>query len=246
MSARIVTVYSTKGGVGKTTTAVNLAWQAAEEGRRVLLWDLDPQAAATWLLRVKQKVSGGAGAVLSGDRAASKAIRPTEHDGIDVLPADASYRDLDIALDGQKKSATRIRRALKPLRDDYDAIVLDCPPGASLTAQNALRAADVVVAPLAPSLLSLRSYDQVRGFLAEHEASAALVAFLNMVDRRRKSHREAADELPTRVDGLSDIVVPASVVVERMGERHAAVGAISPSSAPAQAFSALWRAVSYA
>src|SRR5262249_30999025 len=126
VSARVIAVYSTKGGIGKTTTAVNLAWQAASEGRSVLLWDLDPQAAATWLLRVKPKLRGGVTALMRGKQPAHKAIKASEVDGVDVLPADESYRDLDISLDAAKKSDSRIAAALKPLRKDYDVIVLDC------------------------------------------------------------------------------------------------------------------------
>ena len=104
MAATVIAVYSTKGGVGKTTTAVNLAWQAASEGRDVLLWDLDPQAAATWLLQVKPHLRGGAEALVRGRKPANKAVRESKLDRIDVLPADESYRDLDIALDAAKKS----------------------------------------------------------------------------------------------------------------------------------------------
>lgn len=244
--SRVIAVFSTKGGVGKTTTAVNLAWQAAADGHRVLLWDLDPQAAATWLLGVQQKLRGGAEAVLSGERSAAKAVRETSVDGVDVLPADASYRDLDIALDATRKSGSRLARVLKPLRDDYDVIILDCPPGASLVAENALHAADVVLAPLSPSLLSLRSFDQVRDLLAEEGSDAALVAFLTMVDRRKRSHRDAADELPSRVAEITDIVVPFTVVAERMGEKHAAIAAFAPRSEAARAYAALWHRVARA
>ena len=116
MAATVIAVYSTKGGVGKTTTAVNLAWQAASEGREVLLWDLDPQAAATWLLQVKPHLRGGAEALVRGRKPANKAVRESKLDRIDVLPADESYRDLDIALDAAKKSTSRVTEALRPLR----------------------------------------------------------------------------------------------------------------------------------
>ncbi|MTE24626.1 ParA family protein [Microbacterium sp. ZXX196] len=246
MSARIITVYSTKGGVGKTTTAVNLAWLAAADGNRTLLWDLDPQAGATWLLDVRQKVRGGAEAIIVGDKSIAKAIRSSSIAGLDVLPGDGTYRDLDITLDGAKKSSSRVARALKPLRDDYDVIVLDCPPGSSLVAENAVRTADVVVSPLSPALLSLRAHDQVGAFVEESAPGTPVIAFLNLVDRRKKSHREAADALPGRTRAISDIVVPASVVVERMAERHAALGDYAPGSPAGRAYAALWHAVAHA
>ena len=100
---------------------------------------------------------------MRGKKPAHKAVRESKFDRIDVLPADESYRDLDIALDAAKKSSSRVTEALRPLRKDYDVIILDTPPGASLVAENALRAADVVVLPLIPSPLGLRSLEQVRG-----------------------------------------------------------------------------------
>ncbi|MBP2435467.1 ParA family protein [Microbacterium amylolyticum] len=244
MPPHIITAYSTKGGVGKTTSAVNLAVLAAEEGNRVLLWDLDPQAAATWLLGVKQKLRGGAEAVILGEKSLERATRPTAVRNLEVLPADLSYRDLDVALDGHKRSSARLGRALEPLRDVYDVVILDTPPGVSLVAENAVRASDVVVTPLAPALLSLRSYDQVRAFIATQKTDARLVAFLNQVDRRKRSHRDAATELPARIEGMSDIVVPASVVVERMAERRAALQQFAPRSEAGRAFAALWHTVS--
>jgi cellulose biosynthesis protein BcsQ len=243
VAATVIAVYSTKGGVGKTTTAVNLAWQAASEGRDVLLWDLDPQSAATWLLQVKPHLRGGAEALVRGKKPAHKAVRESKFDRIDVLPADNSYRDLDIALDAAKKSSSRVTDALKPLRKDYDVIILDTPPGASLVAENALRAADVVVLPVIPSPLGLRSLDQVREVIKDAGGHIKLVAFLSQVDRRKRAHREAIDQLPALHKAIGDGFVGASVVVERMGEQRAPVGVYAPNSGSAKAFSDLWRRV---
>lgn len=240
MSAKVIAVYSTKGGVGKTTTAVNLAWQAASEGRSVLLWDLDPQAAATWILRVKPRLRGGVDALVRGKQAAHKAIRESEFDRIDVLPADESYRDLELALGAEKKSDTRLSAALKPLQKAYDVIVLDCPPGASLVAENAVRAADVVVLPLLPSALGLRSLEQVRDIIRDVDRTVALIGFLNLVDRRKRAHLDAAERLPRESRQIADVYVPATVVVERMGDARAPLGSYAPRSEAAAAFAALW------
>ena len=243
MAATVIAVYSTKGGVGKTTTAVNLAWQAASEGREVLLWDLDPQAAVTWLLQVKPHLRGGAEALVRGKKPAHKAVRESRFDGIDVLPADESYRDLDIALDAAKKSSSRVTDALKPLRKDYDVIILDTPPGASLVAENALRAADVVVLPVIPSPLGLRSLEQVRGVIKDAGGHVKLVAFLSQVDRRKRAHREALEQLPAAHKVIGDGFIGASVVLERMGEHRAPVGVYAPNSDSAKAFANLWKRV---
>ncbi|MDX2375322.1 ParA family protein [Microbacterium sp. LRZ72] len=244
MSARVIAVYSTKGGVGKTTTAVNLAWSAAARGQRVLLWDMDPQAAATWLLGVKQKVRGGADSLVRGEKSAAKAVRESSVADVDVLPADDSYRDLALSLDAAKKSSTQVSLVLKTLRKDYDVIILDCPPGASLVAENAVRAADVVALPLVPAPLALRSLDQVSELVADAARKTPIVGFLTQVDRRKGGHRSAVEELPGRDSRVSDIVVPATVIVERMGQQRAPLGAYAPRSEAAQAYDALWERLS--
>src|SRR5947209_19993709 len=91
VTARVVGCYALKGGVGKTSAAVNLAWLAAHDGRRTLLWDLDSQGAATFLLRAKPKVKGGARKLLQGGSDPAAAIRSTSYDDLDVLPAEALY-----------------------------------------------------------------------------------------------------------------------------------------------------------
>jgi chromosome partitioning protein len=239
---KVVAVYSTKGGVGKTTTAVNLAWEAAREFR-VLLWDLDPQGAATYLLEVKAGRRSGADSLVSGKVAASKATRSSAYPQLDVLPADDSYRDLDLVLDAAKKSVGRIARVLDTVTNAYDVVILDCPPGASLVAENALRAADVVVLPLVPAPLALRSLEQVRAIVRDAAGSPKIVAFLSMVDRRKTTHREAVAALPAAQAEVSGIVVPAAVVVERMGSERAPLGVFAANSDAARAFGDLWAAV---
>jgi hypothetical protein len=132
-----MTVYATyniKGGVGKTSTAVNLAYLAARSGRRVLLWDLDPQGAATFLFRVKPQVKGGGQGLVSGKRPVNDALKATDFDNLDLLPADFSYRNMD--LDDAKKRTGRLDQLLSGLADDHDVAFLDCPPSVSLVSEN--------------------------------------------------------------------------------------------------------------
>ncbi|SDG41990.1 ParA family protein [Microbacterium pygmaeum] len=239
---KVIAVYSVKGGVGKSTTAVNLAWEAASK-HRVLLWDLDPQGSATFLLDVKPKLRGGAEALLQGRSKIADAVRATGVPGLDVLPGDESYRDLELVLDQAKHSEGRIDRALGSLSGDYDVIVLDCPPGSSLLAQNVIRAADVVVLPLVPSPLSARSLEQVRDIVRAEKHPPAVLAFLSMVDRRKTAHRAAIENLAAVEPEVIDVAVPHSVVVERMGYERVPVGASAPSSEAARAYATLWKAV---
>jgi len=239
---KVVAVYSTKGGVGKTTAAVNLAWEASTS-LRVLLWDLDPQGAATFLLQVKPKLKGGVGALVAGQHKAAGAIRSTGNSNLDVLPADASYRELELALDDAKKSEQRLAKILGQVAGDYDVVILDCPPGSSLVAENAVYSATVVVVPLVPSPLSMRSLEQVLDVVAESASKPTVLAFLSMVDRRKTQHRDAVAQLPLTQDSVVDIVVPATVQVERMGTLRAPIASYAPNSEAALAFTALWARV---
>ena len=164
---KVYATYNIKGGVGKTTTAVNLAYLAAASGRRALLWDLDPQGAATYLFRVKPRVKGGGRGLVSGKRLVDDAVKATDFDNLDLLPADFSYRNMDLELDDAKKRTRRLDQLLSGVADDYDVAFLDCPPSVSLVSENVLRAADVLLVPLIPATLSLRTCAQLTVFVAD-------------------------------------------------------------------------------
>ena len=121
---KIIGVYNIKGGVGKTAAAVNIAYLAAEEGNRTLVWDLDPQAAATYSFRVKAKVKGGGRALVRGKRELDSVIKGTDFENLDLLPADFSFRNMDLALEDAKKPTKQLSRLLKPLSEDYDYVFL--------------------------------------------------------------------------------------------------------------------------
>ncbi len=143
--------YNIKGGVGKTSTAVNLGYLAARDGLRTLIWDLDPQGSATYLFRVKPKVKGGGKALVAGRRTLDEAIKGTDFDRLDLMPADFSYRNLDLDLDSTKRPTDRLRRLVAPLKDEYDLVILDCPPSVSLVSENVVHACDVLLVPLIPA-----------------------------------------------------------------------------------------------
>ena len=106
---KVLATYNIKGGVGKTATAVNLAYEAASRGNRVLVWDLDPQGAATFYFRVQPKVKGGGKALVSGRRELDEVIKATDYDNLDLVPADFSIRNLDLAARGLEEAARHAR-----------------------------------------------------------------------------------------------------------------------------------------
>ena len=241
---KVVATYNIKGGVGKTSTAVNLAYLAACGGQRTLLWDLDPQGSATYLFRVKPKVKGGGKALVAGRRTLDEAIKETDFDHLDLIPADFSYRHLDFDLDFTKRPTDRLRRLMAPLKDDYDLVILDCPPSVSLVSENIVHACDVLLVPLIPAMLSVRTYDQLVDFVDGMSGrKPKVMAFLSMVDRRKKSHRDFADQLPQDRASVVSEVIPNRAVIEQMAQERAPVPAFAPTSPAATAYEELWARV---
>lgn len=240
---KVLATYSIKGGVGKTATAVNLAHLAAEGGARVLVWDLDPQGAATYYFRVKPKVKGGARALVKGDRELDDAVKATDFDRLDLVPADFTYRNLDLELDATKKPTRRVGQLLKPLRREYDYVLLDCPPSVSLVSENVIEAADALLVPVIPTTLSLRTLDQLEGFLADNDWRRRLpqvLAFFSMVEGRRKLHRELLESAREQHPGLLATEIPAASDVERMGVHRAPLATYSRRGRAVTAYRALW------
>jgi chromosome partitioning protein len=238
---KIIATYNIKGGVGKTATAVNLGYLAAQDGLRVLLWDLDPQAAASFLFRIRPRVKGGGKALIRGSREIDASIKGTDFERLDLLPADFTYRNLDLVLDATKKPTRRLARLLAPLSSDYDVIFLDCPPGISLLSESVLQAADSLLVPLIPTTLSLRTLDQLTEFISGFDGQQPdVLAFFSMIDRRKRLHLEIAEQLPSERKDVATAVIPALSLIERMSVERAPVAAFAPRSRAAQCYRDLW------
>jgi chromosome partitioning protein len=239
---KIIATYNIKGGVGKTATAVNLGYLAARDGYRLLLWDLDPQGAASFLFRIKPRVKGGGKALIRGQRSIDEAIKGTDFAGLDLLPADFTYRNLDLVLDAAKQPAKRLAGLLAPLRGEYDVIVLDCPPSISLLSESVLHAADLLLVPLIPTTLSVRTLDQLTEFVAGFNGHRPdIMAFFSMLDRRKRLHTQILQDLPAQRHDIATSAISALSLIEQMSVRRAPVTAFAPRTAAARQYRELWR-----
>lgn len=240
----IIAVYNLKGGVGKTSTAVNLAYLSARDGARTLLWDLDPQGSATFYYRIKPKVKGGAKKLVQRKRDPDKAIKGTDFENLDLFPADFSYRKLDSTLDAVKKPRKSITRLLKPLVETYDHMVLDCPAGLATLSESVFSAADYLLVPVIPSTLSLLTLDQIRTYLKKDVRKPPhLVPFFSMVDRRKRMHKDICAAHADGRDGFLKTPIPYASAIERMGIERAPLPSYDRRSRATRAYHALWAEV---
>lgn len=241
---KIIAAFNIKGGVGKTSTAVNLAYLAARGGFRTLVWDLDPQGASSYYFRIKPKIKGGGKDLIKGKRELDEMIKGTDFDNLDLLPSDFSFRNLDLVLDEKKKPTRRLEKLLKPLSEEYDFIFLDCPPSISLLSEAVFKAADILLSPVIPTTLSLRTLDQLKQFISEKKTiNLQLMPFFSMVDRRKKMHLDILENMPERYPELLKSTIPYASDIERMGLERMPLGAFVKNSRSVQAYQKLWEEI---
>ena len=234
-----IAVYSLKGGVGKTTLATTLAWYAAAGGsaRRTLLWDLDPQAAASWLLGAGGHGLNDAQSIFTRESDAAGLVRPTGIANLSILPADPSLRDLDRLFHDLDKRK-RLAKLTEKLAKSWDRILLDCPPGLTDTADQALRAATLVIVPVIPSPLARRAFeDVVRHLREEHGKIAPILPVFNMVDRRRTLHLAALAEQPDWP------VIPIASALETITASAPLAGPFPIHGTAGAAIAGIWRGI---
>ena len=239
---RVVAVTGLKGGVGKTSTAVNLAALAATSGMRTLLWDLDPQGAATYCLDLKPKLRGGGSRLIGGGRGGLGAVsKLSSIPNLEVVPADSTVREIDRVLSISAKPAKPVRRLLAGTKGIADVVILDCPPGLSAVVEAVASVADVLLVPVVPEPLPFRALARFTEFLKEtHTASPEILApFLSMVDRRKPIHRRIEAEIQAQ-GGFLSAAIPESSAVARMGEEQIPVVISAPHSLAAAEYRKLW------
>jgi chromosome partitioning protein len=196
-----IAVLNSKGGVGKTTIGVHLSAALATPRRRALLVDLDSQASASlWLGVPRRHLRPSAASCLLEKYPIQKAVRQTSTPHLDLLPGSMELANADVALVGTRGRELALRRALDHARDEYQTVILDCPPGFTLLTVNALVAADGLVIPVIPDPLSLDALETLLGAIervrARMRTPARLLGLaLNLVEPQRRHTREVADRI---------------------------------------------------
>jgi chromosome partitioning protein len=210
----------------------------------VVVWDLDPQGAATYFLRARPRLKGGAHRLVGKKGALDDHIRATDYDSINVIASDFSLRNLDVQLDGLKNPVERLAALLGPITDQYDVAMLDCPPSISLASESVFGAAHALLVPTIPTPLSTRTLTQLSDFLSDWPSRPSVIPYISMIDQRRRLQREYAANLRTEWPNLMTTPIPNASIIERMSAERAPVGAFAPRSVAAEAFVNLWNEVS--
>jgi cellulose biosynthesis protein BcsQ len=241
---KIFALYNIKGGVGKTAGAVNLSYLSARDGFHTLIIDLDPQAACSFYLRTDPGISTGRKSWLKGKKKIIGSIKGTDYRNLEILPSDFSHRNLDLILSEMKKPKKRLARGLRPMTGIYDVIFIDCPPNITLVSENVFNAADHIIIPVIPTVLSARTFAQLDDFLGTGYAEAGkLIPFFSMVEKRKNLHLEMIRQLSSAPANFLKTQIPYASLVEKMGSHREPVECFAPASPAAKAYRQLWKEI---
>ncbi len=241
--SRIIAVANQKGGVGKTTTAINLGAALGLRGRRVLIVDLDPQANATSGLGVENSGLGTYELLIEGQEAAGL-VRETGQPGLWIIPSRSDLAGAEVELVPMMAREFRLRRAIEGIAGQYDYVFVDCPPSLGLLTVNALAAADQVLVPVQCEYLALEglghlvnTVDLVRRHLNSRLRVAGLL--LTMYDARTNLSQQVVDEVRKHFPSTLATVIPRNVRVSEAPSHGLPLCAYDPRSAAARAYDQL-------
>ncbi len=238
---KIIAMYCSKGGVGKTATAVNLSYTAARNKYASLLCDLDPQGASSYYFRMRPKKKFSTKKLIKGHL--TDYIRATDYDDLDLLPAHFSHRNFDLLLDRKREMGIDLKEMFASVASEYDLLFLDCPPNLTLLSEHILKSADIIVAPVIPTTLSLISLKQLLKLSKKLNVPTSKIhAFFSMVEKRKNMHLSIISQYKKN-DLFMRTLVGYMAEIEKMGVLRQPVGASSTRSVAALAYERLWKEV---
>src|SRR6184192_237057 len=217
---KIVAIANQKGGVGKTTTAVNLGAALAESGKRILIVDLDPQANATSSFGLEEVGQISLYEALLGQAAITDKILPTRREGLFLVPADLDMAGAEVEIARMPNHLTRLAETLKPLHTDqtFDFVFLDCPPSLGILMSNALAAADQLLTPIQCEYLALeglvkidRVTQQVRNSGGNDHLQVGEILMTMFDSRTKLSSQVVADVREHFLERVYETVIPRTV-----------------------------------
>jgi chromosome partitioning protein len=247
---RIVALANQKGGVGKTTTAVNLGAALAELGHSILLIDLDPQANATSSFGLQGTDGISLYDPLLGGASITEKILPTRRDGLFIVPADIDLAGAEVEIARMPNHLTRLAETLKPLQSDdtFDFVLLDCPPSLGILMSNALAAADELLTPIQCEYFALeglvkivRLVEQVRDSGANDRLEIGGIVMTMFDSRTNLSAQVVADVREHFAERVYETVIPRSVRLSEAPSFGKSILEYAPNGAAASAYRALAR-----
>lgn len=241
--AVIIAMANQKGGVGKTTTAINLGADLASRGVASLLVDLDPQANATAGLGLTKNDGATVYDVLIDETALAEVILTTVQEGLDLAPSGPDLAGAEVELVPAMAREQRLRRALDPVLGRYEAVIVDCPPSLGLLTLNALNAADEVLVPVQCEYLALEGLGQLTGTLeaVRRNLNPRLHLgglLLTMYDSRTKLCQQVAEEVRNHFPATFKTVIPRSVRLSEAPSHGLPINQYAASSTAAKAYAA--------
>ena len=236
----VIALYNLKGGVGKTASCVNFAYLSAADGYKTLLWDIDPQGSSSFYYKAKPKAHPGIKKLITKDGHLDDAILSSDFEMLDIIPADNSAKSFDVMLEEMKGSKNKLKNVLKHFDGEYDFVFIDCPPGFSTLSENIFSAADIVLMPVIPTTLSIRTYNMVKDYFKDKDLDMKkMMCFFTMTDLRKNLHNDIMEEL-YKDKRFFQNYIPYLSDVEKMGIHKAPVMEFANSSYAANCYRELW------